>query len=248
MCAIQATENMSSLAEQRAALVILEYHRIADCGPEKLRPWRTDIADFAAQMEWIAASNFKLTTPSRWYRTPGPGLSLAVTFDDAYEDFLTAAWPVLERLNVKAEVYVPTGHVGSASSWDAAHSTAPLMSWAQIRALQAGGVDFNSHCKTHRPLVRLNALEIGAELAESKDTLEQELGASIDTVAYPYGSYNETVQELAIASGYQFGVTVEAGTCLRASNRLSLPRLEVHGGTTLAQFVRNVLNLCGSTA
>ena len=45
-------------------------------------------------------------------RTPLPRRALLITFDDAYRDFQTLAWPVLKRHGVPATLFVPTAYVG----------------------------------------------------------------------------------------------------------------------------------------
>lgn len=42
---------------------------------------------------------------------PLPPSSVMVTFDDGYNDFLTAAWPVLEQLHIPAVLFVVTQHL-----------------------------------------------------------------------------------------------------------------------------------------
>ncbi len=41
-----------------------------------------------------------------------PARALLVTFDDAYRDFATLAWPILQRNRVPATLFVPTAYVG----------------------------------------------------------------------------------------------------------------------------------------
>jgi peptidoglycan/xylan/chitin deacetylase (PgdA/CDA1 family) len=221
-------------------LLILSYHRVADSGPEKLRPWRVDAAQFTQQMQCIAASGAAITTPAEWLRNPAPGPSIAITFDDAYEDFFSAAFPVLDSMGLRCEVYVPTGHVGGCSEWDSAHGTAPIMGWDRIRALHGRGVSFNSHTHAHRRLTHLDDEEIADELAGSRDRLQQEIGEEVRTICYPYGLHNAKVRELARATGYECGVTVEMGDCNSGADALQLPRFEVLSTQAASAFEQEI--------
>jgi peptidoglycan/xylan/chitin deacetylase (PgdA/CDA1 family) len=42
--------------------------------------------------------------------TPG---SVAVTFDDGYENNYTTAWPILEKYQIPATIYLTTGYIGN---------------------------------------------------------------------------------------------------------------------------------------
>jgi peptidoglycan/xylan/chitin deacetylase (PgdA/CDA1 family) len=217
-------------------LLILEYHRVAVDGPERLRPWRIDPALFAAHMRYVASSGMHVVTPSQWFKVSPEGASIAITFDDAYDDFDGAAWPVLDRLGLSVEVYVPTAFVGGRSVWDGVQDAAPLMSWNRIRALRDAGVSFNSHAHAHTRLGQLPQHELVDELRVSREMLQQELATAVDTIAYPYGLHDERVLEAARACGYEFGLTVEMGYCSRDSERLRLPRFEVQSSCSLSRF------------
>jgi peptidoglycan/xylan/chitin deacetylase (PgdA/CDA1 family) len=217
-------------------LLVLEYHRVAADGPERLRPWRIDPARFAAHMHHVASTGMRVLTPSAWFREPPDGASVAITFDDAYEDFASDAWPVLSELGLAAEVYVPTACVGGRSEWDGVHDAAPLMSWSRIRALRGEGVSFNSHGHTHVRLARLSEADLARELHVSRQLLQDELGSAVDTITYPYGVHDARVHAASRACGYEFGFTVEPGWCTRQSERIALPRFEVLADCDPARF------------
>lgn len=58
-------------------------------------------------------------------RGPLPPRAVLVTFDDAYHDFATNAWPILRRLSIPVVLFVPTGFPGSQTRsfwWDRLYS------------------------------------------------------------------------------------------------------------------------------
>jgi peptidoglycan/xylan/chitin deacetylase (PgdA/CDA1 family) len=112
----------------QSLLSVLMYHRIDE--PEAsplLDPALISATPqaFEVQIEYLAAhrpclSLADLFAVRRGERPLPPG-AVMVTFDDAYRDFGTHAWPVLRRCGVPATLFVPTGYPGDPSRafwWD----------------------------------------------------------------------------------------------------------------------------------
>jgi peptidoglycan/xylan/chitin deacetylase (PgdA/CDA1 family) len=125
-----------------------------------------------------------------------------LTFDDGYEDFYTSAFPILTRYKFTAAVFLVTDHVGERSFWKD-ESGSKLLSWKQIRELQAQGITFGSHTCQHVDLSSVDRRKVKEELLTSKTKIEQELNTSIEWLAYPYGKSNPVVQEIAKGVGYK---------------------------------------------
>jgi peptidoglycan/xylan/chitin deacetylase (PgdA/CDA1 family) len=98
-------------------LRVLIYHRIAD--PEsspRLDPAlvSTTPTVFKQQMQYLAARFRVVSLPDvlRAFQkgTALPEDAVLVTFDDAYADFGTTAWPVLKGLGLPATLFVPTAY------------------------------------------------------------------------------------------------------------------------------------------
>jgi peptidoglycan/xylan/chitin deacetylase (PgdA/CDA1 family) len=106
----------------RARTLILCYHRVSDAPTD---PWSLSVTpkNFADQLELLR----ERCTPTRLRdlsRTlvdaPPTRPGVVVTFDDGYADNLHNAKPLLERYEIPATVFVPTGYVGQAHElwWD----------------------------------------------------------------------------------------------------------------------------------
>ena len=101
-------------------LRVLIYHRIAD--PEsspRLDPALVSATPtvFRQQMQYLAA-RFRVVALSDVLRAFQKGTALPedavlVTFDDAYADFGTTAWPILKSLGLPATLFVPTAYPDS---------------------------------------------------------------------------------------------------------------------------------------
>jgi peptidoglycan/xylan/chitin deacetylase (PgdA/CDA1 family) len=116
-------------ARQRNRLRILAYHRIGDVDQETgaldpdLLNGRPDI--FAGQMAFLRA-NYHPISPEDLLRAvaghhPLPPRAVLVTFDDGYSDFRDVAWPILQRFQIPAVLFVPTDYLsgdGRIFWWD----------------------------------------------------------------------------------------------------------------------------------
>jgi peptidoglycan/xylan/chitin deacetylase (PgdA/CDA1 family) len=67
------------------------------------------------------------------------------------------------------------------------HSERCFLNWDEAREMQAAGMCFGSHTHSHEILARLPYERQVEELRTSRHILEQQLGGSIETLAYPRG-------------------------------------------------------------
>jgi peptidoglycan/xylan/chitin deacetylase (PgdA/CDA1 family)/SAM-dependent methyltransferase len=224
-------------------LPILLYHRIAPEGAAATARYRVTPEAFAEQLRFLRDSGYSTPRLCDWLRAletkePLPGRSVLITFDDGYHDFAEHAWRLLREHGFSALVFLVAEAVGGTNHWDSAYEERlPLLSWEEIRRLRAEGIEFGSHAASHRPLSALPAAEAVRELARSRTILTRELGASPDAIAYPYGASDPVVQHLAGACGYLAGLTCNPRRSGFDDPPLALPRLEVRGDASFADFV-----------
>jgi glycosyltransferase involved in cell wall biosynthesis/peptidoglycan/xylan/chitin deacetylase (PgdA/CDA1 family) len=107
------------------ALAVLTYHRVGDPGDGPPGLMSATVRAFERQMAWLAGTRRAVSLDNvlaaRDGGPPLPPHAVLVTFDDAYADFATHAWPVLSRHGIPAVLFVPTaypGDPGSAFWWD----------------------------------------------------------------------------------------------------------------------------------
>lgn len=189
--------------------IILMYHQIAHLPPQ-LDPYGISVTPeaFAAQMAYLHKGGYHAVQLSDAVRAmrhgkPLPPKSVAITFDDGYRDNYTAAFPVLKRYNFPATIYLVADRMGESAVWDGdVGAQLPLMTWDEAREMQAGGIEFGSHTRTHAALDTLDVERARWEICASKDIIEDQLGASVVTLAYPYEQFTQQVQDIAEKCGY----------------------------------------------
>ena len=238
--ALQATKLQKPLYPSRligapAQVPILMYHYIrVNPDPNDLVGVNlsVDPAVFAEQMQFLVDHGFQTITfddlvAALRYGVGLPPKPVILTFDDGYADFYTAAFPVLQRLGLKATSFVITSKVEAPG----------YLTWDAMRAMQATGLaQFESHTVDHIELGQMPLTGAQYQLVTSKTALESHLGAPVKFVSYPSGSYNAAVENLLAGDGYEAAVTTLAGVWQRLGALDALPRVRIAGGQNLAAF------------
>jgi peptidoglycan/xylan/chitin deacetylase (PgdA/CDA1 family) len=144
----------------------------------------------------------------------GAGRGVAVTFDDAYRNFFEVALPVLERKGIPVTLFVPSGRLGGAITWDAGTSCdVALMTREEVVEAARRGVEIASHGHMHVDLTKVSLDEARADLAESVRALEEITGRRPRFLAYPWGRHDDGVRALAADAGFEaaYAVNVSSG-------------------------------------
>jgi peptidoglycan/xylan/chitin deacetylase (PgdA/CDA1 family)/SAM-dependent methyltransferase len=225
---------------------ILMYHRISATGPDGLRPYRVDPAQFERQLAYLQRHGYESIDLTHAYElitgshSVPAGRLVAFTFDDAYKDFYQCALPLLRRYGFSATVFVPVQHIGERAAWDSSYGEpAEIMSWDELRRSAQLGTAFGSHGTSHTRLTQLDEGALTRELVESRDVLRTELGAEVLSLSYPFSDLNDTVRERVEKCGYRLAVA-GVGRLNPRSARFAVPRQEIVGQDDLETFVRKL--------
>jgi peptidoglycan/xylan/chitin deacetylase (PgdA/CDA1 family) len=102
-----------------------------------------------------------------------------------------------------------------------------LLTWDEVRAMSAHGVEFGSHGESHAILTRIGAEQLDRELRASRERIERETGRPCTAIAYPNGDYNAAVTAAARKAGYTVGLTVRPGLNMPRTPPFELRRISV---------------------
>lgn len=223
---------------------ILMYHQVGHF--QSMREHRATYCDagrFRRQMKWLKLSGYNVLSIDDSLATLRDNSreherNIVLTFDDAYHNFYEHAFPVLLDLGFTATVYAISSMLGKNADWLAAdgHATPKLMTAAQLRELQAYGIDIGSHSAHHLRLAEQKEATIQKEVNDSKAALEDTLGTAVEHFCYPYGSHNETCVRAVKQAGYHSATTCQRAAASADFDPHALPRKAISYGDSLPGY------------
>ena len=125
-----------------------------------------------------------------------PAKPLLITMDDGYYSNYEYIYPILEKYNVKASIFVVTDKIGKEIDGK------KYLGWNECIEMQNSGlVEIFSHSKRHIFYDKLSVSAIRDDVTESYKIIEKNLGSKdLKVFAYPYGAYTkETIWTLKLS-------------------------------------------------
>ena len=229
------------------AIPILMYHQVGH-EPQKFYPLHSiEPKNFANQMKLLKSCGFETIDLSQLYEYRNgsgeiPQKPIVITFDDGYQDSIDNSVPALEACGFKAIYYIPTDYIGTDSHWMKSDLgiELPIADWDTIKQIDSKGFDIGCHSMSHPHLNQISGEKCLNELKTSKKILEEKLGHEVKHLAYPYGSYNESVMSAAGETGFITACTVDAGLCKSKYDSLALPRINIGYKDSVIDFVSKI--------
>jgi peptidoglycan/xylan/chitin deacetylase (PgdA/CDA1 family) len=224
-------------AAPAARVPILMYHQIT-AEPMSDRRLTVHPDNFARQLRYLHGCGYRTLTAAQLAGalTSGggelPAKPVVLTFDDGFGDFYEVALPLLARYDFTGTVFVTTGWIGT--------NGPNMLTWRQVDAVAAAGVEIGAHSVTHPQLDQLADDRLRNEMAAAKAALQDRLGARVTGLAYPFGYCDMRVRAAAAEAGYEYACAVRNRLADASADQFALPRLTIGQSTTLPSFARIV--------
>lgn len=225
---------------QSAAIPILMYHHLESLAPNAsltLRTWSVSPSNFDEQLDYLLAHGYHTISFVQLVGffergDPLPSRPAILTFDDGWSDGYKVAFESLRERGMTGTFFIPT-----------AYAEAPggkLMSWAEIKEMDAAGMEFGGHTINHADLRKLAREEALRQLTTSKSKMETTLNHATIAFSYPFGDYDADVVALVKEAGYRAAVGLCCGYKQRGESLLTLPRIRVSYDDTLTDFAKKL--------
>ncbi|MBI4353623.1 MAG: polysaccharide deacetylase family protein [Candidatus Omnitrophica bacterium] len=199
---------------------IMGYHRVGESKADHVPTVSAEV--FERQLTFLASRGYRVWPLAELIdalerEAVVPKKSVAITFDDGYEETYTIAMPRLSRFGFPATVFVTPREVGLPG----------FMTWEQLRAVSRDGMTIGSHTLNHTYLPLESLEQIEHELQESKRLLEARLGRPIEFLSYPVGGFTSAIREAAQRAGYRAACTTNRGLARASRDVMSLRRVKI---------------------
>ncbi len=223
---------------------ILIYHSISDHATPQFKPYTLPPTVFAEHMAYLHQHAYTPITVRQFMhaRSQGGSVSSAlperpviITFDDGYADFFTEAFPSLKQYSFTATVFVLTAFVNGTGLWlrRRGEATRPMLTWDQLTAISASGIECGGHSHSHPQLDTLPLEVVRDEIVRCKKLLEDHLGQAVTSFAYPYGFHNATTKRLVKEAGYTSACAGKNRVCTVTTSPFALTRLGIDVDTSV---------------
>lgn len=228
------------------AIRIFTYHSIHDY-PNRREHIRPDC--FEEHVRYFADRGYRslriVDIADQWPVVLDERPAVALTFDDGLCNNWTIACRILDKYHMTGTFFVPTSFIGEDRRVVSAASMAPynnneMLSWSDLRAMLESGYEIGSHSHTHIMMAKQSPEQAETEITQSKLILEEKLGVTIKSFAYPKGhsnSYAEWTKHLLRSAGYAAACTQSGGPLRPDSDLLELPRLGMSDSDTFSELV-----------
>jgi peptidoglycan/xylan/chitin deacetylase (PgdA/CDA1 family) len=100
-----------------------------------------------------------------------------------------------------------------------------MLDWSDVKKLKDGGVEIGAHTARHCNMTVETPADCVAEIRESKEAIERNVGKQAMSFAYPYGLYNDASKEQVAAAGFTCAVSTNYGLADANSDLYALPRI-----------------------
>jgi peptidoglycan/xylan/chitin deacetylase (PgdA/CDA1 family) len=216
-------------AQSKVKAHILMYHYINNTADQANDPIGFNLTIAPSMLDQQITALEKLgyhsITVSDAIAGKGSNRSVALTFDDGYEDFYTNAFPILKQHNWTATVYIISGRIGD-----------NYMTEQQIRELHNYGIEVGAHTIHHIDLSKASQSIQKFEIERSKRVIEAIIDAPVKTFAYPSGKYTLDTIYLVEQAGLTSAVTTHPGIAGPLDDVYQLPRIRISPAITLEHF------------
>lgn len=212
---------------------ILSYHRVNDVDENSLT---LSVEQFDAQMKYLVDDGYTVITPDElldaWKGNGNlPKKPVIITFDDGSVDNYKNVFPILQKYNLKATIFVITDNVNLYPNY---------VTWDQAREMQNSGlVDIESHTLSNRSFAKIYSRDkLWDQIYGSKQAIEWYLKKPAKFIAYPEGKYTVEAEEICKEVGYRAGFTVDYGLARKDPKNYVLDRIPIYGANshTLLRF------------
>jgi peptidoglycan/xylan/chitin deacetylase (PgdA/CDA1 family) len=218
---------ISKLKKRDENISVLMYHSVTDTD------WKYSVKEnaFKKQIEYLL-KNYKLIPLYDVvdYIKGNSNIknnSVALTFDDGYEDTYKTVFPLIRKYNIPITVFLTTNLEKKEKLGNISRLT-----WNQCKEMKDSGlVSFEVHGREHENLssISSDADKLNEEILGSVEDIYKNLNYKSELIAFASGYKDARVIEFLKEKGFMAGFSISEGLVHKNDNLFSIKRIQVDG-------------------
>lgn len=207
-------------AKAQYVVPIIMYHKID--GNSAASRLSVSPESFKAQMSFLKSHKYnvvKLEDLAEMVREDKlPSKTIAITFDDGYENNYLSAYPVLKEIGLPATIFIIPAMIGNDG----------YLTWDQVIEMSESGIiSIGSHSLSHPWLPGMAVQKLDSEIVDSKRSIESHIRKDVHAFSYPLGGFNKEVRKKVIEAGYKIAVATNPGKKYPKHDIFAMKRLRI---------------------
>jgi len=218
---------------------ILIYHHIREFSSKDSENNRTFIvpeSDFKNQMDYLKENGYTSLTFEDFKgvfagKKRLPEKPVVITFDDGLKTQFESAYPVLKENHQKAVFFIFTNPISRSENY---------MTWDDLKEMKEYGMEVGSHGHYHSNFTKLvTEKEWEREINKNRELIKENLGEYPDSLAYPFGAYNDNVIQYIKENDYEFARAITHG---KVHTQKDFYNLDGYFITSDFNYFKNIVN------
>jgi peptidoglycan/xylan/chitin deacetylase (PgdA/CDA1 family) len=185
---------------------------------------------FEAQIKWITDNGYTIIPLKeaveylQGKRDTLPSKPIVVTVDDGWKSAYTYLAPIVKKYNIPVTLFIYPQTISTGKN---------AMTWDELKELQKTGLfDIQGHTYSHPNFKQERKHRspasyeqfVQGELTKSKQILEEKLGGQVIFLAWPFGIYDDYLENQAAKAGYVMAFTIDALPANKSDKAMAEPR------------------------
>lgn len=228
-----------SFARDNIQIPILVYHNF---NPTKRGSMNLTPAKVEAQIKWIKENGYTIiplkeaVSYLQGKRSSLPNKSVVITADDGWQSDHTYLLPIVRKYQIPVTLFIYPGTISEGKN---------ALTWQELTEMKKTGLfDIQSHTLTHPNFKQMKKrlskerfqAYVQKELTQSKKILEEKMGIQVTLLAWPFGIYNDELEQAAQLAGYDMAFTIDALPANRRFKPMAQPRYMIVEGLSNKTF------------